>query len=315
MRVGITGSSGLIGNALRTRLESDGHEVVRFIRGRSGDPQAMWDPAAGWVRPGALEGLDAIVHLAGESIGNGRWSEARKRTLRASRIDSTRLLVGEISRMSNPPAFISASAIGVYGDRKDELLDESSSKGGGFLADLTADWESEAMKAADAGARTVILRLGVVLSKEGGALPRLQLPFKLGAGGRLGSGRQWFSWVALDDVIAAMVRTITTDMSGVYNVTAPQPVTNRELTSTLSRVLRRPALFPVPRFALRIVVGESADELLMFSQRVMPRRLQESGFTFQYPDLDGALRAILKGVKTSATASSNRSPISANPHR
>lgn len=296
MLIGITGSSGLIGTALRARLLAEGHEVRPFTRGRPDNAAAVWDPASGWIRPGALDGLDAIVHLAGESIGNGRWSEARKKVLRSSRVDATKLLVSQMSGMGTPPALIGASAIGYYGDRKDEVLDESSPRGTGFLSDLTNDWETEVLKARDAGARTVVLRIGVVLARQGGALPRLLLPFKLGAGGRLASGRQWFSWITLDDVVAGLLHAVTSDMAGVYNLTAPQPVTNRQLTKTLSGILRRPALFPVPRIALRIVLGESADELLLASQRVVPRRLQEAGFTFRHPELTGALTAILKGA-------------------
>jgi len=295
MRIGITGSSGLIGTALRQQLEAEGHEVRRFLRGKPEDPAAVWNPANGWIRPGALEGLDAIVHLAGESIGGGRWTKSRKAALRASRVDSTRLLVSELERMTCPPALIAASAVGIYGNRGDEVLDEASTSGTGFLADLTREWEAEVFRARQAGARTVTLRLGVVLAPGAGALSRMALPFKLGLGGRLGGGRQWFSWVALDDAVAVIVRAITTDMTGVYNVTAPGPVTNRELTKALARVLRRPALFVVPAFALRGMLGGAADELLLASQRVMPRRLADAGFAFRYPEISGALNAALKG--------------------
>lgn len=293
MRIGITGSSGLIGTALRQQLEAAGHEVRRFVRGEPDDPDAVWNPASGWIRPDALEGLDAIVHLAGESIGRGRWTESRKSALRASRIDSTRLLVSQMRGMTKPPALISASAIGFYGSRGDEVLDESSGAGDGFLAQLTADWEAEVLKARESGARTVLLRLGVVLAPKGGALAQMVRPFKFGAGGRLGSGRQWFSWIALPDALAVLERAVSTDMEGIYNVTAPVPVTNRELTAALAKTLRRPALFPVPPFALRAMLGRAADELLLASQRVMPRRLQQAGFAFRYPEITGALRATL----------------------
>jgi uncharacterized protein (TIGR01777 family) len=284
-----------IGTTLRQQLVADGHEVRRFLRGNPEDAAAVWNPAGGWVRPGALEGLDAIVHLAGESIGQGRWTKSRKAALRASRVDSTRLLVSELERMTNPPALIAASAVGIYGSRGDEVLDEASPGGTGFLADLTKEWETEILRARQAGARTVALRLGVVLARGAGALSRMALPFKLGLGGRLGGGRQWFSWVALDDAVAVILRAITTDMTGVYNVTAPGPVTNRELTSALSRVLQRPALFAIPAFALRGMLGGAADELLLTSQRVMPRRLADAGFAFRYPEISGALNAALKG--------------------
>ncbi|MBK6560346.1 TIGR01777 family oxidoreductase [Candidatus Amarobacter glycogenicus] len=291
MRVAITGASGLIGTALATRLKSEGHDVRPLKRGAAAD----WDPATGWIRPGALEGIDAVVHLAGESIGKGRWSPKRKQELRSSRIDSTRLLVSEISKMASPPVFVAASAIGYYGNREDEVLDETSARGEGFLADLVRDWEAESMKAEDAGARTVLLRFGVILAKEGGALPQMMLPFKFGAGGRLGSGRQWFSWVALEDAVSILIRSLTTDMSGVYNVTAPEPVTNRELTKALSKVLKRPAIFPVPPFALRIVLGESANELLLAGQRVLPRRLLDAGYSFRQTEISTALESIVKG--------------------
>ncbi|MBK7726146.1 MAG: TIGR01777 family protein [Dehalococcoidia bacterium] len=290
MRVAITGASGLIGTALAARLKSEGHDVRPLKRGAAAD----WDPATGWIRPGALEGIDAVVHLAGESIGKGRWSPKRKQELRSSRIDSTRLLVSEISKMASPPVFVAASAIGYYGNREDEVLDETSARGG-LLADLVRDWEAESMKAEDAGARTVLLRFGVILAKEGGALPQMMLPFKFGAGGRLGSGRQWFSWVALEDAVSILIRSLTTDMSGVYNVTAPEPVTNRELTKALSKVLKRPAIFPVPPFALRIVLGESANELLLAGQRVLPRRLLDAGFTFRQTEISTTLDSIVKG--------------------
>ncbi|MBK9610861.1 MAG: TIGR01777 family protein [Dehalococcoidia bacterium] len=291
MRVAITGASGLIGTALAARLKSEGHDVRPLKRGAAAD----WDPATGWIRPGALEGIDAVVHLAGESIGKGRWSPKRKQELRSSRIDSTRLLVSEISKMASPPVFVAASAIGYYGNREDEVIDETSARGEGFLADLVRDWEAESTKAEDAGARTVLLRFGVILAKEGGALPQMMLPFKFGAGGRLGSGRQWFSWVALEDAVSILIRSLTTDMSGVYNVTAPEPVTNRELTKALSKVLKRPAIFPVPPFALRIVLGESANELLLAGQRVLPRRLLDAGFTFRQTEISTTLDSIVKG--------------------
>lgn len=295
MRIGITGSSGLIGTALRQQLEAEGHEVRRFVRGKPDAPDAVWDPAGGWLREGALEGLDAIVHLAGESIGQGRWTKSRKAALRASRIDSTRLLVSHLERMTNPPALIAASAVGIYGSRGDEVLDEASKGGTGFLAELTKEWEAELLHAERSGARTVILRLGVVLGPGKGALNRMALPFKFGLGGPLGGGRQWFSWVALEDAVTVILRAITSDMSGVYNVTAPTPVTNRELTKALAAVLRRPALFAVPAFALRGLLGGAADELLLTSQRVIPKRLGEAGFAFRYPEISPALTAALKG--------------------
>ena len=290
MHVAITGASGMLGTALQTRLRADGHTVAPVLRG----PGKDWDPANGWLRPGLLEGVDAVVNLAGASIGEGRWTAKRKQELIDSRVTSTRLLVAAIASMERRPALVSASAIGYYGDRGDTVVDETSAKGEGFLADLVEQWESEAVKAEDAGVRTVRLRFGVVLSKDGGALKRMMLPFKFGAGGRLGSGNQWFSWVTLDDATRALSLALTEpSMQGVYNVTAPNPVTNRELTKALAKAMHRPALFPVPGFALRLLLGEAADELLLGGQRVLPKRLQEAGFTFEHTDLEVALRHVL----------------------
>lgn len=285
----------MVGTALRQQCEAGGHEVVWFIRGRRDKPGVVWDPSSGWVAPGALDGLDAIVNLGGVSIGEGRWTDSRKSALRTSRIDSTRLLVAQMKAMTSPPALISASAIGFYGDRGDQALDERSHGGKGFLAELTADWEAEAMRAGSFGARTVILRFGVILSANGGALPRMVRPFKFGVGGRLGSGNQWFSWVALDDVVGIIQRALVSDMSGIYNATAPEPVTNREFTRVLAATLHRPAIFPVPSVALRVLFGQTADEMLLASQRVMPRRIEEAGFEFKHANLADALRTALKG--------------------
>ena len=289
MLIGITGASGMVGTALQPRLKAAGHELRPFERG----PSADWDPDTGFMRPGLLDGLDAVVHLAGASIGEGRWSEKRKKELVDSRVDSTRLLVSAMSQMARKPALISASAIGFYGDRDGEVLDETSARGGGFLADLVERWESEVQEAEKVGARTVRLRFGVVLSKKGGALPRMMLPFKFGAGGRLGSGKQWFSWVTLDDVTRVIESALSDSATGVFNVTAPNPVTNKEMTRALATVMHRPAIFPAPAFALRLALGEAADELLFYSQRVLPKRLQETGFQFEHEHIAPALAAIL----------------------
>lgn len=294
MRVAITGSSGLIGTALRQRLEADGHSVLRVLRGDPASPTAVWDPPTGWFRPGALEGVDAIVHLAGESIGSGRWSESRRKELLASRVDTTRLLVSQLGGLERPPAFVSASAIGYYGNRGEEVLDESAAKGEGFLADLTAAWEAEARRAEEQGAPTALLRFGVVLSRDGGALPRMLLPFRLFAGGRLGNGRQWMSWVTLEDAIAATMHVLAQRSAGVFNVVAPAPVTNRELTRALGGALHRPAIFPAPAFALRLMLGDSADELLLSSQRVVPAGLEAVGFQFQHREIGAGLAAALR---------------------
>ena len=295
MRIAITGSSGLIGTAVAAHLEAEGHTVVRFVRGDPARSESLWNPQSGWIRPGALEGVDAVVHLAGESIGDGRWTDKRRLELRASRIEPTRLLVTHLAALANPPALIAASAIGYYGNRGDEVLDEGSARGSGFLADLTADWEAEAIAARAAGVRTAILRFGVVLSGRGGALPRMLPPFRFGLGGTLGRGRQWMSWVTLADAVAAIRHVVGGSADGVFNVTAPGPVTNREFTRALAAALHRPALFAVPPFALRLLLGESADELLLASQRVMPSRLLAAGFEFEHAEIAAALPAALKG--------------------
>jgi uncharacterized protein (TIGR01777 family) len=295
MRVLVTGSSGLIGTAARERLAADGHEVLRLLRGDAAGSGPRWDPAAGWVAPQALDGADAVVHLAGASIGEGRWTARRRAELRASRIDATRLLVEQLrAPAGRPRVLVAASAVGYYGDRGDELLDEAAAPGAGFLADLVRDWEREALRAEELGVRVVLLRFGVVLAARGGALPRMVLPVRLGVGGRLGSGRQWLPWVALEDAARALAWAVATpEARGVVNVVAPQQVTNAAFTRALGRELRRPTYFPVPPLALRLLLGGSADELLLASQRVAPARLQAAGFRFTYPELAGALHAVL----------------------
>jgi uncharacterized protein (TIGR01777 family) len=296
MQFGITGSTGLVGAALASHLEARGHDVVRLHRGdgpaQEGAPS--WDPEAGRVTEGALDGCDVVVSLGGASIGEGRWNASRKRELRASRIEATRLLVEHLAGLPRPPrAFMSASAVGYYGDRADELLEEGAARGEGFLADLVADWEAETLRAGELGMRAVALRFGVVLSAEGGALPRMLPPFRLGLGGRLGSGRQWISWITLQDAARAIEFAARSDLAGAVNVTAPGAVTNAEFTRALARALHRPARFPVPRRMLRLAVGEAADELLLASTRAVPTRLQSAGFRFDHPELEAALAAVL----------------------
>ena len=295
MQIAITGSSGLIGTALRQRLEAAGDTVVAVRRGPPSDPLAHWDPASGWFRDGALDGVDAVVHLAGASIGEGRWTAARKRELRASRIDATALLVRHLGTLSKRPrVLVAASATGVYGNRGDEPLTEDSPGGSGFLADLVRDWEAESLKARELGLRVVLARTGVVLTKDGGALPRMLVPFRFGLGGRLGNGRQWMSWISLPDAVGVVVDLLTREIEGPVNVVAPNPVTNRQLTATLGKVLRRPAIFPVPGLALKLLIGESAEELLLQGQRVLPARLAAASYPFRQPDLAAALTATLK---------------------
>jgi uncharacterized protein (TIGR01777 family) len=300
-RIAITGSTGLIGTALKRRLEGEGHTVVPIRRGSAGTPAADWDPAQGWIREGVFEGVDGAVHLAGASIGEGRWSAKRKAELRSSRVEATRLLVDHLASLSERPrVLVTPSGVGYYGNGGDALLSEDSPQGEGFLASLTGDWEREALRAQETGVRSVVLRLGIVLAREGGALPRMLTPFRFGVGGRLGSGRQWMSWIALDDAVGAIEHGLNGELAGVYNAVAPNPVRNREFTAALAKALHRPAVFPIPGPALRLVIGAGAEELLLWGQRVDPARLQASGFAFRYPELGPALEAILRPERKAA---------------
>jgi len=294
MRLLISGASGLIGSALVRALPA-GWEVARLVRRSPGAGEVRWDPDGGTIDVGAMGRIDAAVHLAGESIA-GRWSEEKKQRIRNSRVQGTSLLARTLAGMSPAPGvLLSASAVGIYGDRGDEVLTEDSPPGTGFLPEVGRAWEQAAQPAAEAGIRVVCLRMGVVLAREGGALARMLPLFRLGLGARLGSGRQWMSWIALADATAAMLHLLQADsVSGPVNLTAPNPVTNREFTLTLARVLRRPALLSVPALALRVVFGEMADEALLASTRVVPRRLLDSGFSFQHAELEAALRAVLQ---------------------
>ena len=296
MQIAISGSSGLIGSALVSFLTAGGHRVFRLVRGIApGADSIRWDPAVGVRDVALLEGLDGVVHLAGENIGAGRWTARRKAEIRRSRVEGTRRLCESLARLAKrPKVLVSASAVGFYGDRGEEALNEESPPGNDFLAQVCREWEAATAPAATAGIRVVNLRFGVVLSPAGGALKKMLLPFKLGAGGRIGSGRQFMSWIALDDVVGAIHHAlITQSLAGPVNAVAPSPVTNAEFTRTLARVLRRPAIAPVPAFALRLAFGEMADALLLAGQRVLPTRLQASGYTFRFPDLEGALRHLL----------------------
>jgi len=297
MKVLISGGSGLVGAALTESLRSEGHTVARLVRpdGAASAGDIRWDPASGFVNLDAMEAADAVVNLNGASIGGGRWTPARKKILRASRVDSTRFLVESLERLKQKPrVFISASAIGYYGNRGDEILTESSASGNEFLAALCRDWEAEALRAQSNGIRTVITRFGVILSSNGGALRQMLTPFKLGLGGRLGSGKQWMSWVALDDVIGILRAALSNEQaSGPVNVVAPNPVQNSEFTRVLASVLHRPAIFPAPAFALRLAIGEMADALLLSSQRVQSERSPAAGYAFRYENLEPALHAIL----------------------
>lgn len=304
MKIAVTGSRGLVGTALLPGLTENGHTIIRLVRAASSAPSndvgeqmatAQWDPRGGQIDTDALVGTDAVVHLAGENIAAGRWTAAQKERILKSRTEGTRLVAESIARMDPAPkCLISASAIGIYGDRGDARLDESAAPGDGFLSDVVQEWEAACQPARDAGIRVVNLRFGVILSPDDGALAKMLLPFKLGAGGRVGSGDQYWSWVAIDDVAAAIVYALEDDqLTGPVNVVAPNPVTNREFTKTLGRVLRRPTIAPLPAFVARIMLGEMADELLLASARVEPSCLVKSNFEFAYPDLEPCLRHLL----------------------
>ena len=293
MKVIVTGSHGLIGSELVARLTDADHQVTRLVRSSPAAGEAAWKPAAGTIEADKLEGHDAVVHLAGVGIGDHRWTDEHKRAVLDSRVQGTGLLARTLAGLSSPPSvMVSGSAVGIYGyDRADEVMTEASPRGTGFLADVVSAWETAAAPAADAGIRVVNARSGVVLTAKGGALKKQLLPFKLGLGGRLGSGRQWLSWISLDDEVAALQYLLTADLHGPVNLTSPEPVTNAEFTATLARVLRRPAIVPVPTPALNAVFGrEMVSEMLLGGQRVVPPTLLASGFTPAHPGLDGALR-------------------------
>jgi uncharacterized protein len=303
MRIAVTGSTGLIGSALVARLRAEGHEPLPVLRpgGRPG-PHAgrplHWDPRAGTIDAAGLEGIDAVVHLAGAGIGDKKWTPERKQVILESRTGPTRLLAQTLAGLdSPPPVLVSGSAVGWYGDRGTEVLTEASAapEPPDFLAEVAREWEAATAPAEQAGIRTVHLRTGIVLSGDGGALARLALPFKLGVGGRTGSGRQYMSWVHIDDEVGAILHAIAhAELSGPVNVTAPVPVTNGELTAALGHVLKRPTLLPTPLPALRLVYGSELVHLLLeIGQRAVPDRLTGTGYVFAQPDLDGALRAAL----------------------
>lgn len=298
MNVLVSGSHGLVGSALVSELVADGIVVRRLVRGeRAGEGEVAWDPDGGHVDEGGLGGIDAVVHLAGENIAARRWSSAQKSRIRDSRVRGTRRLAEAVSRLAAPPGvMICASAIGYYGDRGAELLDESSEGGSGFLAEVCRDWERAAEPAVRRGVRVVWLRFGVILSARGGALKSMLRPFRLGLGGVVGSGRQFLSWVSLDDAVGAIRHALArSSVVGAVNVVAPAAVTNREFTRVLGRVLGRPTVLPLPAFAARLVLGEMADALLLSSARVVPRRLEASGYRFRHAELEEALRSALRG--------------------
>ncbi len=296
MELAITGASGLIGSALTRSLTTDGHRVVRLVRRpATGPDELQWDPMAGSIDAGGLEGIDAVVHLAGESIGGGRWNLVKKMQIRESRVRGTTLLAETIAKLDQPPAvFVSGSAIGYYGDRGDQVLTEASGPADDFLAQLCVDWEAAAEPAGAAGVRVVNVRTGIVLDRSGGALAKMLPLFRFGLGGRMGNGRQYWSWITLEDTVAAIRHVIDQPVSGPVNLTAPSPATNREFTRTLAKVLGRPAVFTVPSFGPKLVLGaELADALLFTSARVEPAALAAAGYTFSHPTLEAGLRSVL----------------------
>jgi uncharacterized protein (TIGR01777 family) len=297
MRVLVSGSSGLIGSALVPRLRSEGHEVVRLVRrAPQGAGEVRWDVDAGTLDAAALGRVDAIVHLAGEGVGERRWTPEQKQKILDSRVKGTRLLAQTAAALDPRPAvFVCGSAVGYYGLRGDEVLTEESTRGAGFLADVVQQWEAAAQPALDAGIRTVFLRTGIVLAPKGGAFGKL-LPFlKLGIGGKLGRGDQWWSWISLEDEVGLILPALTTEaLAGPVNGTAPRPVTNAELVKVAGKVLGRPTVLPVPKFALSIAMGgELTDEVILAGQRALPKAAEASGYTFRHPDVESALRAML----------------------
>jgi uncharacterized protein (TIGR01777 family) len=296
MKIVISGASGLIGKSLVSQLQQHGHDVVRLVRRAANTGEIMWDPKAGVLDSSALEGTDAVIHLSGAGIGDKRWTSSYKREILESRTITTSLIANTIAKMNRKPSvFLSGSAIGIYGPRGDEQLNEVSTDGTSFLADVCKQWEDAVKPASDAGIRTVLLRTGIVLTTKGGALKK-QLPlFQLGLGGKFGNGKQWQSWISIDDEVGAIEHLLTANVSGAVNLTAPNPVTNAEFTSTLARVVKRPAFLPIPPFAPKAILGgELADALLFTGQRVIPAALNASGYQFVHPTLEVALRALLK---------------------
>ena len=296
MNILVTGSSGLIGRALVSFLAAGGHHVTRLVRSSLslGEAQVFWNPAAGIVNAAGLEDFYAVVHLAGENIAE-RWTVRKKARIYESRAKGTRLLSESLGQVSKPPKILAcASASGYYGDCGDEVVTEDRPVGSGFLARVCQEWEAATEPALRRGIRVINLRMGIVLTPAGGALASMLFPFRMGLGGRLGSGRQFWSWVAIDDVLGAILHTLTTEtLHGPVNVAAPNPVTNREFTEILGRVLRRPTVFPIPSFAIRLALGRMADELLLASARLAPARLLASGYQFRYSNLEDALRHLL----------------------
>jgi uncharacterized protein (TIGR01777 family) len=297
VKILVSGSHGLVGTALIKSLEQDGgYEIFRLVRHYPESSfEIEWSPDRYSIALARIEGFDAVVHLAGESIAASRWTEEKKRKIRESRIKGTKLLADALANLSSPPrTLISASAIGYYGNRGDELLTEASGPGDDFLADVCREWEATTALATEKGIRVVNTRFGIILDAHGGALAKMLPPFRMGIGGKIGSGKQWMSWIALDDVVGAIKFALSNSLAGAVNFVAPNPVTNAEFTKTLGKALSRPTIFPIPAFGVRLLFGEMADALLLSSQKVEPARLTRAGYQFQYLDLEEALRHKLK---------------------
>lgn len=297
MKILVSGSTGFIGSELIPFLKNKGHSTARLVRAKRGSPEeeVLWNPVARVIDAKRLEDLDAVIHLGGDPIAHGRWTPEKKASIRDSRVKGTRFLTESLARLEKPPrALLCASAIGIYGNRGTENLTEESAPGKGFLADVGQEWESACEPAIQKGIRVVHLRFGVVLSPKGGALQMMLPPFRLGAGGALGNGEQFMSWITLADVVGAVHHALVTEsLRGPVNVVAPNPVTNWEFTKALGSALHRPTIIPMPAFAVNLLFGEMGQELLLASTRVEPKRLKSTGYRFQHPDLDTALRALL----------------------
>jgi hypothetical protein len=298
MKILISGASGLVGTHLIPVLEAKGHEIFKLVRKTPrGADEIQWDAKTDFsdAEAAKLENFDAVVHLAGDNVASENWSDDKKRRIRESRVVGTRVLVDGLKKVKHPPkTFVSASASGFYGSRRDEILTEESAKGEGFLPDVCDEWEVEARKAEEFGARVVTPRIGVVLAKDGGALDKMLMPFKLGVGGVVGSGKQWMPWIALDDLINVIVFALENeDLKGAVNTISPEIVTNEEFTKTLGKVISRPTILPIPEFAIKLLYGEMGETLLLQGQRMIPKRLQDAGFEFQYPNLEDALKHVL----------------------
>ena len=295
-KIAISGSSGLIGKELESQLKANGHDILRLVRRKSDKPNDIfWDPTGAESSDEQLEGLDAIIHLAGEPIANGRWTKKLKKKILSSRVDGTKSLVEAISRLKSPPAaFLSASAIGFYGAQcGEEIIDETGSKGGGFLADVCEAWEEASRSKKLEHTRLVNLRIGVVLDKDGGALGKMLLPFKMGVGGTLGSGSQWMSWISLKDVTRAIIYALeSNDISGPINLVSPNPVKNKKFTKALGKALKRPTILPAPEFAMKMAFGEMGTETILSDQRIVPNQLLQHGFEFEHPKIDDAFQSI-----------------------